>query len=247
MIARLLLLIVAGATAAAQVPAVGGDLPEEVEAFVEARAGWLESFRMWAEGRGEAPFRRPARLRIPAGDPVIGGAEGAPLVRSARTPVVLKAADEAGLRDVLLGSQRAHGLATVRVKVVAVTPAGEGFDLELRVEAEAPEGGAAVDPTWQAVSRVNVSLRQTRAAGEEPAEWSCVGVSVAAWERASRTKDLFIERTLGVLSGDQRAAELLSVGMDRWAQRLDDPSRSAWFGHQGIAFRSIADRRPTSR
>ena len=245
MIARLLLLIVASAPASAQMPAAGGDLPEEVEAFVEARAGWLESFKAWAEGRGEAPFRQPARLSIPAGEPVIGGAEGAQLVRSARTPVVLKAADEAGLRDVLLGSQRAHGLATVRVKVVAVTPAGGGFDLELRVEAEAPGGGSGVDPAWQAVSTVNVSLRQTSAAGEEPVEWGCVGVRVAAWERASRTKDLFIERTLGVLSGDERAAELLSVGMDRWAQRLDDPSRSSWFGHHGIAAGDVnGDGRP---
>ena len=245
MIARILSLIVAGVPGLAQVPAASGDLPEEVEAFVEARSGWLEAFKAWAEGRGEAPFRRPARLLIPDGDPILSGSAGVELARSVRAPLVLKASDEAGLRDALLGSQRVHGLAAVRVKVVAVAPTAGGFDLELRVEAEGPRGDSSAEPKWQAVSRSSVSLREPSAPGGEPEEWGCVGVSVDAWERASRTNGLFIERTLGVFSGDERAAELLSVGMDRWAQRLDDPSLSAWFGHQGIAAGDVnGDGRP---
>ncbi|MEM9802838.1 MAG: VCBS repeat-containing protein, partial [Planctomycetota bacterium] len=46
---------------------------------------------------------------------------------------------------------------------------------------------------------------------------------------------LFVERTAGVFADAPDAARLLGLGADRWAQRLDDPALSAWFGHQGIA------------
>lgn len=243
MIARLILALAACTAAAAAPQAPPSDLPEEVEAFVEARADWLGSFKAWAEGRGEPPFGEGARLGIPAGEPSSRESGPVRLVRSAGPGSVLRGTDGAGLRDALLGGQGVHGIARVSVKVVAAAPVSGGFELQLRVEA----GSSSAVPVWQAVSRVALTLVQ--GTGGEPteagAEWVCANASVTAWEWASRVGELFTERTLGVIGSDERAARLLGIGMDRWAQRLDDPSLSAWFGHQGIAAGDVnGDGRP---
>ena len=220
------------------------DLPDEVEAFVEARADWLAAFGAWAEGAGEPPFSQGASFLIPASSSAPANAGSVRLARSVPDPAGPQETDAVGLRGALLGGQEVRGPATVRTKVVGATPIGGGFDLELRIEATMR--GAA--PAWQAVARGVVSLRRvppSSAAEEAVEDWECVGARVLAWEWASRGAALFTERTVGVLGGDERAAELLSVGMARWAQRLDDPSLSSWFGHQGVAAGDVnGDGRP---
>lgn len=244
MIARLILALAACTVAAAAPKAGPGDLPEEVEAFVEARADWLGAFKAWIAGDGEAPFRAAVELRTPDGPPSSAGSEGLRLVRSDRRAGALRRVDAGGFRDALLGGQGGGRVARVKTKVVAAAPVEGGFELDLRVESQA----AGDAPAWQAVSRVSLRLVLMAGAGtveQATEEWGCDRATVTSWEWAARTEELFTERTLGVLGPDERAARLLGVGMDRWAQRLDDPSLSAWFGHQGIAAGDVnGDGRP---
>ncbi|MDC3307467.1 VCBS repeat-containing protein [bacterium] len=252
MIAPLFLSLAAVATAVAGPQEPGPDRAGDVEAFVEAQADWIGALKSWAEGRGQAPFSEAAKLTVPGGEPSVVDEGTVRLARSARDGGARRRTDAAGLRDALLGGQGVHDLASVSTKVLAAVAADGGYDLELRFEAEAPTEAPtealAKAPLWQAVSTATVSLRPSpspAAAGVEVEEWDCTALSVDSWEWASRTGELFVERTLGVMGPDKRAARLLGVGMDRWAQRLDDPSRSSWFGHQGIAAGDVnGDGRP---
>lgn len=257
MIVRLLTLLAACAPVAwGAAEVVESDLPDDVEAFVADRAGWLETLQAWLAGPGVSPFSDDARFELPAGESASADRGSVRMARSPRGGELQEVTDLVLLRGALLGGQPLHGETTVRIKVVAVTPTSAGVDLGLRIEASSVEE----TPVWQAVSRVTVSLRPTTLVGEpargsnsgssaegraEAAEWTCNGARVEEWSWSARRSDLFVERTLGVIGGDERAARLLSVGMDRWAQRLDDPAHSAWFGHQGMAAGDVnGDGRP---
>ena len=122
-----------------------------------------------------------------------------------------------------------RGEADARVKVVGAEPLPGGeFALDLRLEVDGlREFG--LPPVWQSVARARVVLRSE---GTGPAALS---VTLQSFERSQLDAPLLVERTDGVFRKTPAAAAILGIGMDRWAQRLDDPALSAWFGHQGLA------------
>lgn len=228
MIPALSLLMAALATAG------GGAEQDDVERFVEARVDWLGRFTRWVEAGEEAPLLEAARLLAPGGADDVATSGAVRLARGQGAPT--EVADPVDLRDVLLGRRGVRGVADAAVKVVSVTPTSAGYELGLRVETRA----SGAPPAWQAVARVSVSLEP-----DEAGEWGCSAVEVESWGRATASAAPFVERTAGVLGEDARLAGLLGVGMDRWAQRLDDPALSAWFGHQGVAAGDVnGDGRP---
>ena len=215
--------------AAAALPVQDG-----VEAFVEARAEWLAELTGWIEEGGAAPFVEGAELEVPADQRALESGGDARLAVSVGPQEAAPSAAE--VRSALTGGQRHGGGARVKVKVVSASPSGESFDLGLRVESRA----AGTPPRWQSVARASVSL----VLGDDGA-WRGRSVRVESFETAVADRPLFVERTAGVLGAAPEAARILSVGMDRWAQRLDDPALSAWFGHQGVAAGDVnGDGRP---
>ncbi|MEM6567003.1 MAG: VCBS repeat-containing protein [Planctomycetota bacterium] len=199
---------------------------DEVEAFADARKDWVHALAEWIATGDAPPFdAEAAQVAAP-----VGGAE----TRIGEVRVVRSTADGAddrgcapeALRQRLLGAlavEETGAAATTHTKVIAVEADGDRPALLVRVEV----GG----DDWQVIARVRARFARS----DEENDWRCDGLDVERWERVRGVPELFVERTAGVFASAPDAARLLGVGSDRWAQRLDDPALSAWFGHQGLA------------
>lgn len=198
---------------------------DEVEELVVSVQPWIESLAGWLETGDDPPFEDDTRLR--ASDP---GSSRERRVGSFRVEEQSGPGDEplgqAALRAALLGNRiDADGL-IAKIKVVKSTLVGDRLQLALHLEMHEGDRPAP----WQLVARIAVDLEVGGDGG------SRIDVcSASSIQRVTSTAPLFVERTAGVFAGAPEAARILGIGSDRWAQRLDDPALSAWFGHQGLA------------
>ncbi|QDV06670.1 FG-GAP repeat protein [Planctomycetes bacterium Poly30] len=211
---------------------------DEIEALAESAKPWLEAFERWLGTGGEPPALGTGEFRgdwwVALGPHVQGRTEGARWSRARGGEPEVQ--DAATFAAALLGESSDRGEGAVHTKVVAtrVDPEGLGiggggigaFELDVRVEIE----DAASPPLWQVVGALTIGLLSS----EEDAA-SVTHVELKSVERVEVDSPLLVEKTAAIFQAQPEVAELLGVGMDRWAQRLDDPGLTAWFGHQGLA------------
>lgn len=135
-------------------------------------------------------------------------------------------------RKALLGPHASSASIHTHTKIVRVEREAEGpggrplARLKVRLELEDGEAPAS----WQLVADLDMVFLVASEGAPLMSE-----VEIHRLERVEASAPLLVERTSALFSGEPEVAEILGVGMDRWAQRLDDPGLTAWFGHQGLA------------
>jgi hypothetical protein len=208
---------------------------DQVELDVEQLGPWLERFGAWISTGEDAPFRPGAALVSAPASAISSVSVGTHRIERFGTGEGVPM-DSAALRASLLGDVDVTDEIEVHAKVVAVRQHPITPEFEIRVEAA---GG-----DWQVVARVQARLARQAVADVHPdptrasvhfGPWECRALTISEWERVSSEAPPFVERSAGIFANAPDAARVLGVGMDRWAQRLDDPALSAWFGHQGLA------------
>jgi hypothetical protein len=217
------LLFGAAAVASGQDQDQGAEL-DRVEALGDLTKPWLAELERWITEGGEPPV---------VGEPFgwwiqgTGGTErallGARLERTTGRKMTKVLA-----RDWALKLNARGG--TAYSKIVSTQPKPpldmNAVDIGVRLELS----DARTPMAWSAVAELTVNFYGT-ATGEIFAD----RVVLTSLERVELDRPLLVEKTAALFAGEPDAAKLLSVGMDRWAQRLDDSGLTAWFGHQGLA------------
>lgn len=216
--------------------------PDEVEAFTEGLTPLLRGLEDVVEGRlqpwpeGDGAKDGPRRWNsfsvhasgraFDFGGLRTGGLEADRLFEAFQGRV------EAAGRDGFDGA-KLLGVASVSAyaKVVRVKPRASGRVVDARIRLEI--GGVTREGVRvQAV--LGIQATALRGEDEAPREVAleCDEIEIV---RGPEGAPAFVEKTAGLLAGDADAAAVLGIGMDRWAQRLDDPGMTAFFGHQGLA------------
>ncbi|MEE2939017.1 MAG: VCBS repeat-containing protein [Planctomycetota bacterium] len=203
-----------------------GPTPEEVEAFVDGKAAWLAALGDFVDGREVGPlgagvvFTAP----IPSSDEWIES-EVAGLLTVRSYGAERAETDADAWRGRFIRGEVFPGECEVKVKTIGARQDAGGMILELRIEVRGVEE-LGLPPVWQATALSRAFF---------DADGQCMKLELDSFERSQLDEPYFVERTAGVFAGEPELAELLGVGMDRLATRLDDAALSAWFGHQGIA------------
>ncbi|MEL6431619.1 MAG: FG-GAP-like repeat-containing protein, partial [Planctomycetota bacterium] len=201
--------------------------PDEVEGLVEELGPWFERFVDVARGAAE-PASLGTAFRAVAHPDVRRAREIDP-EKDAYLDVpwwtLAPSTDWVKIPSVLRGDGDVH----VHLKVVGARGVADAAELDLRIEAER-RSHVSEAATGQATLHARLTLERM---GDR---WIPLTATLDAIEGTQRTgQPLFVERTRGLFAHDAAAAEVLAVGMDRLAARLDDPGLTAWFGHQGLA------------
>lgn len=200
--------------------------PDQVEAFVEARSGWFEKLQAFVNGAEPTVLGEDVVFVAPAAeaDEWLEGEAGELLVVRSYGAARAAVEPEAWLGRFVRG-EVFPGECDVATKVVGATRDAGGMVLDVRIEVRGVEE-LGMPPVWQATAEARASFD-----GED----RCMRLDLVSFERAQLDTPYFTERTAGVFNGAVDLAELLAVGLDRLATRLDDPALTAWFGHQGLA------------
>ena len=206
--------------------ALNGLTPEEVEAFVEGKAAWFGALGDFVDGREAAPlgagvvFTAP----VPSADEWIES-EVAGLLTVRSYGAERAATDADAWRGRFVRGEVFPGECEVKVKPIGARQDAGGVILDLWIEVRGVEE-LGLPPVWQATAQARAFF---------DGDGRCMKLELESFERSQLDEPYFVERTAGVFAGQPELAELLGVGMDRLATRLDDAALSAWFGHQGIA------------
>ncbi len=197
---------------------------DRVEALADLTKPWLKELERWVTEGGAPPL---------VGEPfgwhyqVAGGTEkvlsGAKVSRSFGEQL-----SKVGAGDFSAKLSARGGSAYS--KIVATRPM-EPFDFNcVEIDVRLELSDAATPMAWSSVALIRVNFQ-----GSTTGEIHADRVELLSLERVELDQPLLVEKTAALFAGDPEAAELLGVGMDRWAQRLDDSGLTAWFGHQGLA------------
>ena len=208
------------------VPKDSSEALDEVEALAELAGPWLTDLGDWlTEGGSEPRSKESCGWFAPESE----GAEEFDLRGASveRNLVARRAELTAAEWAERLG---ASGAGAYR-KVIATRPLTDGaFQLDVRLELS----DQAEPMAWSAVAELRVDLAPDSAEGLS-GELRAERVELLAFERVQLDQPLLVDKTAAMFANEPGVAELLGVGMDRWAQRLDDAGLTAWFGHQGLA------------
>lgn len=239
-IAAAVLAVAAAAVGAhASAAAAGGadveDLtPDEVEALTEDLDPFLGTLKSVLAGDAE-------RAALGEHLALSGLAEAPDLGRGALAPDWSELAADGDAGWLGIGAALpGEGDVRTKSKVVGARVSGDGVvALDLRIELARR---TADDAPASAQATLHVEARVTR----EDGAVLPLALALQRVEGATRRGPApLVERTRGVFADAPEAARILGVGMDRWAQRLDDPGLTAWFGHQGLAAGDVdGDGRP---
>ena len=213
--------------ASAQDEAVGGAVAlDDVEALADSAKPWLADLESWLTGEGEAPAAQGADAWFAPDVSLVeqivlrGASVGRNLAPSTAGGKAPEWATGLGAREDRSGAKSYS-------KIIATRPGSDGaFQIDVRLELS----DAGEPMAWSSVAEIRVDFAEG-AGGELRAQ----RVELTSFERIELDQPLLVEKTLGIFANAPDVAELLGVGMDRWAQRLDDAGLTSWFGHQGLA------------
>ncbi|MFT5735420.1 MAG: hypothetical protein ACJA2W_002384 [Planctomycetota bacterium] len=232
--------------AAAQVKVPTSSALDGVEALADSAKPWLKKLERWVAGKGAAPSLvevdsdpSPGSANIELGGWFLPGSQSiVPVeVRGARVSRIpyewsCEPGDAKEWRAAVLGERAGSSSIITHTKILSVSRDTVGPDrrpvvrMEVRLELEDGESPAL----WQIVSDFTVSFVVQEDGGLTASE-----VEIDRLERIGVDAPLLVERTKALFANEPEVAELLGVGMDRWALRLDDAGLTSWFGHQGLA------------